>query len=260
MLAYPQLMSGALTQFPAVRRRRARTVVNSMPDGSSIKMSDTGGGSTEWQLSYSGLSDSELAALQQFFQAAEGSLNGFVFLDPCANLLAWSEDLGNNSWQADPQLRLQGGVPDALGGTNAWQITNPGGGPQSLWQTLNAPGGYVYCFSVYLQAAPAAMVTLMAGNSQKACAVGSGWRRYAAAGSGDLNGVSVVFGIAVPAGSTVNVFGPQVEAQQSPSLYQTSKTGGVYPNTRFRDDTLSITTQAANRHSVTVSLFYANHL
>lgn len=260
MLAYPQLMSGALSQFPAARRRRARTVVNSMADGSAIKMSDPAAGTTEWQLSYTGLSDSELASLQQFFQAAEGSLNGFTFLDPSANLLAWSEDLGNSSWQADPQLKLQSGVVDALGGKNAWQLANAGGGPQSLSQTLNAPGGYVYCFSFYLQATQVSTVTLTAGNSQKAFAVGSAWRRFTVVGSGDPNGVSVVFGIAAPAGATIDVFGPQAEAQQAPSIYQTSTTGGVYTNTRFRDDTFSFTTQAENRHSTTVNLFYASHL
>lgn len=260
MLAYPQLMSGALSQFPAQRRRRARTIVNSMADGSSIKMCDTGGGSTEWRLSYIGMSDTELAALQQFFQAAEGLLNGFIFLDPCANLIAWSEDFSNSSWQADPQLKLQGGAADALGGTNAWRLVNAGGGPQSLSQTLNAPGAYIYCFSVYLQAAQTMTVTLIAGARQAAFTVGSGWKRFTVVGSGDPNGASVVFGIAVPVGAAVNVFGPQVEAQQGPSVYQTSTTGGVYANTRFRDDTFSFTTQAPNRHSALVNLFYASHL
>ena len=260
MLAYPQLTSGALSQFPAARRRRARTIVNSMADGSSIKMSDMGGGSTEWQLSYAGLSDSELAALQQFFQAAEGSLNGFTFLDPCANLLAWSEDLANSSWEADPQIKLQGGLADALGGKNAWQLLNAGGGPQSLSQTLNAPGGYLYCFSVYLQAAQVSTVTLSAGKSQAVFAAGSAWKRFTVAGSGDPDGVSAAFGIATPAGATINVFGPQVEAQQAPSLYQTSTTGGVYTNTRFRNDTFSFTTLGENRHSATVNLLYASHL
>lgn len=260
MLTYPQLMSGALSQFPAARRRRSRTIVNAMADGSSVKMSDTAGGTTEWQLTYAGLGDSELAALLQFFQAAEGSLNGFTFLDPCANLLAWSEDLGNSSWQADPQLQLQCGETDPLGGKNAWQLTNTGAGPQSLSQTLNAPGGYVYCFSAYLQAAQAPTVTITAGATQEAFTVGSAWKRFTVVGSGDPNGVSVIFEIAVPAGATLDVFGPQVEAQQAPSLYQTSTTGGVFANTRFRDDTLSFTTQAENRHSVTVNLFYASHL
>src|SRR5271157_2766382 len=110
MLVYPQLTSGALGQFPMVRRRRARTIVNSAADGSSVKLGDPGAAGTEWQLAYTGLSDTELAALQQFFLATEGSLNGFTFLDPAANLLAWSEVLNDSAWSADPQLTLQGSV------------------------------------------------------------------------------------------------------------------------------------------------------
>jgi hypothetical protein len=260
MLVYPQLTSGALSQFPAIRRRRLRTIVNAADDGSSVKLGDAGAATTEWQLSYTGLSDAELAALQQFFLSTEGSLNGFTFLDPSANLLAWSEMLTNSAWSAAPLLTLQSGVPDAAGGQNGWQLSNTGGGPQALSQTLNAPAGYGYCFSVYVRAAQPSSVTLTLGGNRTVYAVGTAWARIVASGSGDANGASVAFGIEIPAGAAIDVFGPQVEAQGAPSVYQTSTTGGVYPNARFRDDAFSLTTQGANRHSATVNIVYANHL
>jgi hypothetical protein len=37
------------------------------------------------------MSDQELAALEALFQAVEGRLTPFTFLDPADNLLAWSE-------------------------------------------------------------------------------------------------------------------------------------------------------------------------
>lgn len=260
MLVYPQLTSGALSQFPTMRRRSVRTIVNSMNDGSSVKLGDAGAGTTEWQLSYTGLSDAELAALQELFEAAEGSLNGFTFLDPSANLLAWSEMLTDSVWNAAPLLALQGSVPDAAAGSNGWQLSNTGSGPQALSQTLNAPGGYGYCFSVSVRAVQSTSVTLTVGSNRVTSVVGGTWARIFASGRGDANGTSVVFGIEVPAGAAIDVFGPQVEAQEVPSLYQTSTTGGVYPNARFRDDVLSFTTQDVNRHSATVNIFYANHL
>ena len=55
------------------------------------------------------LSDEEAAALRAFFDAAEGTLNGFTFLDPAGNLLAWSDQLDNAAWQTDPLLSLTGG-------------------------------------------------------------------------------------------------------------------------------------------------------
>ncbi len=236
------------------RRRRTRTISNVAADGSSVKLGDPGAASVEWQLDYCGLSDTELGSLQQFFQTSEGSLNGFTFVDPGANLLAWSEVLNNSAWVASPLLTLVGGAGDALGGTNGWHLTNTGGGAESLTQTLQAPGEYTYCFSVYIRSAQAPNVTLTAANRSATFAIGSSWTRISLAGPGDENGTSVVFGIAVPAGAAIDIFGPQVEAQSAPSLYRTSTTGGVYPDARFKNDAFSFTTQGVNRHSATVNI------
>lgn len=260
MLTYPQSASGALAQFPTIRKRRARTILNSSADGGFVKLGDPAGASTEWQLSYTALSDSELAALEQFFQAAEGSLNSFTFLDPNSNLLAWSEVLTNSAWTPGPQLTLQGGVADAVGGTNGWHLSNTGGGPEALSQTLNGPGGYLYCLSVYVQAVQPSSVTLTAGNTRLTYPAGATWQRIWTAGTGDASGTSIQFGIELPAGAAVDVFGPQVEAQAVPSVYRTSTSGGIYANARFRDDVFLFTTQGPNRHSATVNILYASHI
>ena len=47
MLAYPQLTSGALTQYPMQKRRRPRTILNALADGSAIKLADDLGETTE---------------------------------------------------------------------------------------------------------------------------------------------------------------------------------------------------------------------
>src|SRR5664279_3315904 len=111
MLVYPQLATGALSQFPIVKHHRLRNIVNTTQDGSSVKLADPGAETVEWQLNYTGLSDAELADLQQFCLAAEGSLNSFSFVDPTANLLAWSNDLNNAVWNAGP-------LPTAVSGSS----------------------------------------------------------------------------------------------------------------------------------------------
>src|ERR1035437_3421825 len=116
MPAYPQLGSGALSQFPVQKQRRARTVVNRAADGSTIKLADPAGEVTEWVLTYTDLSDEEAAALRACFSATEGTLNGFTFLDPVGNLLAWSGQLDHAAWQKDPLLSLTGGVTRPRGG------------------------------------------------------------------------------------------------------------------------------------------------
>jgi hypothetical protein len=214
----------------------------------------------EWQLNYAALSDAELAALQQFFCAAEGTLNTFTFLDPMGNLLAWSNDLNNVVWDYGPFLSNTGGIVDPAGGNDAWNIVNAGEGAQDLLQTVSAPGGYVYCLSAYGQSATPTTVTLLLGSNRYDQILGPNWERIACAGTGDATASSMTFGIEFGPGAAVNVYGLQVEPQASPSLYMASTSGGCYENARLRDDTLSFTTMNVNCHSATVNIYYASHL
>jgi len=260
MLIYPQLPSGALAQFPVRRRRPRRTLVNTAADGTVIKLADAGAAAVEWQLQYAGLSDAELAALLAFFTAAEGTLNSFTFVDPAANLLSWSDDLSNAVWNAAPFLSLAGQNADPAGGTSGWQVTNSGAAAQDLTQTLTAPGGYVYCLSVYAKASGPGTFTLLLGNSRYNQTIGPDWQRFACTGTGDPAASSMTFGIELGAGAAAEVYGLQVEPQDSPSLYKPSTTGGCYENARLRDDTLTFTSTDVNRHSATVNIFYASNL
>jgi hypothetical protein len=253
MLVYPQLPTGTLVQFPVGKRRRMRTAVNVMADGSSIKLADPPGEFTEWTLRYSQLSDEELAAIQQFFTAAEGSLNSFTFLDPNANLLAWSDQLQNAAWVRGPFLSV-------TGGPTIWHLNNTGAGPQSLAQTIAAPARYLYCFSADVRAAQPSQVTMLLGNQRADRTVGTGWNRIQFAASGAVADDSVTFGLEVPAGLAIDVSRLQSEPQAAASAYKSSTTGGVYEGARLRDDVLTITATGVNQHSCTVSIYHANHL
>src|SRR5205823_3406254 len=145
-LAYPQMI-----QFPVRKTKRARTVVNLAADGRTVLLADPFAETMEWRLEYADLTDDEAAVLEQFFEAVEGSLNEFTFLDPTGNLLAWSGTLTADVWQTDPLLVLTDGVADPLEETEAWHLSNLGGAAQSIGQTIEAPGGYSYCFSVYVR-------------------------------------------------------------------------------------------------------------
>jgi hypothetical protein len=254
MLVYPQLATGALSQYPVRKRRRVRTVMNTAGDGSTIKYADPGAGTTEWELEYDGLTDGELAVLMAFFEEAEGTLNGFTFLDPTGNLLAWSDELDHAAWQRDPLLAVQ----QVAAGT--WRLTNSGGAPQSIGQTLAAPGGYLYCVSVYARAAQAGTAALVAGGMRSNAAIGPEWRRITLAANGQAGEESIRFALEVSAGATVDVRGFQVEPQAGASGYKASTTSGVYANAHFRDDTFAFATLDVNRHSATVNIIHAEHL
>jgi hypothetical protein len=260
MLVYPQLVSGALAQFPVRKRRRLRTIENALADGSMIKLADPQAAVTEWRLEYTNLSDAELSNLQQFFISTEGSLNVFTFLDPTTNLLAWSDHLDNSVWVIGPYISLTANVTDPSGGTNGWRISNSGAGSQSISQTLSAPGGYLYTLSAYVQSSSSVAVTLLLGAERADRVSGTSWQRITLSTTGDGAAESVEFGLELPGNSSVDLWGFQVEPQRSASAYRPSTTGGVYERAYFRDDALLCTATDVNRHAVTVNIINADSL
>jgi hypothetical protein len=201
-----------------------------------------------------------LAALQEFFAAAEGTLNGFTFLDPAGNLLAWTDQLDNAVWTADPFLARTGGVADPPSGNNAWHLSNSGAAAQSLSQTLAAPGGYVFSFSAYVRSSAGATVTALIGTGRAVRATATGWSRISYTGRGDSAAESIVFALELPPGAAMDVYGLQVEPQAAPSCYKPGTAGGVYENARLADDALEFTTTGPTNHSATVNIIHANHL
>jgi hypothetical protein len=238
-LAYPQL-----SQFPIRKQKRVRTVANRLADGRAIKLCDAAAAVTEWNLAYRDLTDQDAAALQQIFLAAEGTLNGFTFLDPAANLLAWSDKLDHPVWTRGPMLSVSGR-----------HLVNGGGAPQSITQTLAAPPGYLYCLSAAVRAAQPCTVSLLVGAHRLTRPVTTAWARLAFAAEG-----APVFGLELPAGAAIEVNGFQVEGQGGASTYKPSSTGGVYEDARFGDDVLAITATGVNRHAATVNIIHADHL
>jgi hypothetical protein len=259
-LVFPQLGTGALSQYPVRKTRRARTVTNQAADGTTIRLADTAGEITEWQLDYAEVSDEEAAALEQFFTAAEGSLQGFTFLDPAANLLAWSSYLDNDSWQKDPLLDLAQGVEDPAGGTTAWRLSNRGAAGQSIGQTLQVPGAYTYSLSVYARASAPVTVRLSIGGRSADRVVSGEWGRIVFVAAGEAGGESLRFGIEAPAATAVEVYGPQVEAQGGAGVYRASTRGGVYEDAHFRDYVFRVTRTGFNRNACRVNIIHANHL
>jgi hypothetical protein len=259
MLYYPQLTTGSIAQFPVSRSVNMRTVANQLPSGFTIRMADTGAQKVQWRLVYSDLTDGERSALESLFEASEGQLNTFTFLDPTDNLLMWSEDWTQAVWTPDALLQVAGGVADPLGGSAAMQLTNAAQTTQQIVQNISGPSWYVYCYSVYVRSdAPATIqlvVTTMGQVSLTAVNTNASWTRVTASGSLTVEQDGVGFGVQLPAGVQVDAFGAQVEAQPGAGLYkQTIDLGGVYSSTRFSSDLLSVTATAPNQHACQIGL------
>lgn len=243
-LTYPQL-----TQLPLVKRMKRRTVVNRTADGRALKLGDAAGEGTEWRLRYTDLSDAEAATLRQFFESAEGSLQPFTFVDPTANLFVESGALDGASWTRDPLLTVAGGPVE-------WHLTNTGAGPQSLWQDIGGPAGFVYCFSLYARADSPGPVTIIAGTASAERIAASNWARVRWSGEAD----ATRFGIELAAGASMDVRWLQVEAQAGASAARAGSTGGVFEGARFRDDSLEVVATGLNRHSCTVHIVHDIHI
>ncbi len=250
MLVYPQLPSGAVCQYPVRKIRKTRTIVNEGLDGSTVRFADYGERTCQWTLEYQGLSDSELQLLREFFESVEGRLKGFTFVDPTANLLLWTEDLNRDVWAKEPFFVVTGGIDDPKDGTKAWNALNNGSADARMGQTLNVPGAYEYCFSVYVRGAANSEVRLLRGNTAQIEKVGPEWKRIRMSGRPEGGAQSTEFGLELAPGATATLFGPQLEVQPAASAYRTTKSrGGVYTDARFMEDRLAVTTTGPNEHS-----------
>jgi hypothetical protein len=260
MKCFPQLATGAVGQYPLCRTRRTRTVRNALADGRSIRLADTDAECTEWKLQFEELTDGELASLEGFFTAAEGCLNTFTFLDPAANLLSWSEDLDQAVWEKGPLASAAGGIADPLGTACAFRISNHGAAPQQIAQTLNVPAWYWYCLSMYARSGSAGEITLVQGDQRRRRRVGPQWSRLVLAAQPASVAESVRFGLELDAGTSVDVFGIQAEAQTGASLYRRTRgRNGVYESARFNQDEFKVTTQGPGRHSCVLSVIDGDH-
>lgn len=244
-LFFPQLSSGALAQFPVRKNRVARTVKNVLPDGTMVLYSDPSAAKMQWQLSYTNLPESDLAALQNHFSACAGPVHAFTFIDPTENMLVWSADLTAGAWQTAAGVAVAGGQGDPAGGVTAFRVTNTGQAAEEIAQTLAVPSGYQYCFSLYASSAqPGSIGIVRRGSSAQEtidAAVGPAWTRIVSSGKLSDAGNAFTIAISLAAGQQVNIFGLQLEPQIAPSGYRpTQGQGGIYANAHWATDRLTV--------------------
>jgi hypothetical protein len=254
MSYFPQVGAGSIAQYPVTRSRRWRAIVNQMEDGEIIMLPDTSAGQIRWKLSYRDLVPPEVQNLSNLFTASQGGFAPFTFIDPMANLLGWSENLSQSSWQMG-LLQTAAGVTDPLGTTRAWSLTNPSAGTQSLQQSLGVSGDYVACFSAYLRSNVPGTVILQRDGTARTVTVGTSWQRAFVNGTGLGGAVESTFSVALATGQTIDVWGLQVEVQPYPSTYkQTVASLGIYPETYFVNDELTITSTSVGLSSCGINL------
>jgi hypothetical protein len=226
-------------------------------DGHTVKLPDLEEEVLSWNLEFNSLTDSEWKSLEMLFEETEGSLQTFLFLDPAANLLSRSEEFTSTVWQKDPYFTSTHGFDDPIGEKRATRLVNTGQIWRGMTQAIEAPGDFWYCLSLYARSSESTRLVLKRSSESTeditSVVVSNKWRRYVSTGNLGVGSERMAFGIELPPGATVYVFGLQVEAQPSPSSYKrTREKGGIYPDARFAQDTFTVVTEAPNQHSVSV--------
>lgn len=258
-LFFPQLVSGALAQYPIRKTTLVRTIKNVLPDSSMVLSRDAGAAHRIWQLAYTGLEISDVQALQAHFSACSGPFHAFTFIDPTENMLAWSSDLSNASWQSVGMSHFAPGLADPDGGAAGVTVTNLGQAALQISQLLTVPANYQYCLSLYAMSAQGSEIVLTrsgsAAHETTAFAIGPSWTRLVS--SGQLNDASTEFtvGITLAAGQQVGLYGIQLEPQVSPSRYRpTSRTGGIYSKAHWGVEQLTTMAEAPGLYSTSFSI------
>lgn len=254
-LVFPQLNTGAVGQYPLIRRRRYSGVTNILSDGSMVSYHDSAPTVNSWDLTLRDLTDMEAESIRNLFQAVEGRRGSFTFLDPTANLLAHSEEFEKSCWDRAPMLQVTAGVDDPLGGMRAIRLINAGQSVETLSQSLTAPAWFGYCFSVYARSRGNSPLSLTrsasSGAHTRVFPLGSGWMRCVLSGALNTLDQTVRFTLELPPGASVDVFGMQAEAQPSASAYKPSGArNGVFEDARFDADVLEAIADGPDQHRV----------
>jgi hypothetical protein len=248
-LFFPQLLSGALAQYPIEKRQQFRTIANVLADGTFWGFEDAGAQSVAWHLTYVELDLTDINALRTHFDACQGPVYGFTFIDPTANMFSNSDKLQSSPWMVDPGLKLESGYPDPNGGTNAWRVTNTSQVPQSLTQRLAVPANYQYCFSLYASSLSGADLTMSRSGTGTTAEcnqfVAGAWQRLVSTGRLNDAGAQFSAGISIGPGQQAELYGLQLEAQSSPSHYIPSTArGGVYSNAHWGEGDFQVVAQS----------------
>lgn len=258
-LIFPQLSSGAMAQYPIRKVNTIRTIKNILADGSMLVYADPGAGRLFWTLSYISLPPVDMTALRAHFEACAGPLRAFKFLDPTDNLLTYSSDLTQPPWITPTSVTIETGLPDPIGGTGAFSITNGGSSVQQIVQTLAAPVNFQYCFSVYAASTNGETCTLIrsSANAQEANVfqLGQNWSRLSSSGALNDTGTGLSVAISLAAGQSIWLFGPQLEPQFAPSRFRpTYSSAGLYSNAHWATSELVFTAEGPSLFSTSFSI------
>ena len=243
MVYFPQL-----AQYPIQKTRSQRTVVNEASDGTRFKARASTAGQVEWRIALAALSCDDRDRIVGSWLECQGGAKPFVFIDPTANLLLWSEDLGNDVWTKGAAIQVNGRA-----------LVNGGQTRDRIVQSLGAPAWFHYCMSFKVRGqSPSAIGALCLFENQERqlfFEVSADWKPVNFNIDPKTDAGEVSFGLDVPSGAAIEVAEMQVEAQIGSSPYKPTTTcNGIFRGARFVTDDLVICEDGIESSTVTVRI------
>lgn len=257
MRIFPELGSGAAAQFPWRRAIGYRAVRNRFAAGQEIDFGDASFETRRWELPLADLEDTEWQAIRNLFEETGGRRLPFTFVEPGANLLAWSESLDEDIWVKSSGVTVNSGQPDPLGGVAATSLN--AGGSWTVSQTIAAPASRAFAASAWLKCnASGSTLGLSDGAGQfKSLEIDGDdeWRLYELPWRQSSASEQIIFEVSGSGGATIGAYGLQVEPQLGRSSYKrTKEQSGIFANAYFDQDSLEQSITAPNQHSGTVRI------
>jgi hypothetical protein len=111
MLSFPTLKTGAVAQYPTSRSLTFQNDTLRFIDGTEQRYRDSAGPLHRWEISLDRLDEGEVAAIEEFFLAAQGAFADFSFTDP------WDQ-------KAYPHCSIEADRLDVTAKLELWGVTS----------------------------------------------------------------------------------------------------------------------------------------
>jgi Conserved hypothetical protein 2217 (DUF2460) len=108
MATFPNLKTGAVAQYPASRGFRFQNQILRFLDGTDQRYRDSAGPLLSWEIRMDQLDETEMAALQAFFLANQGSFASFAFTDPWSGQVYQNCSLAGDDMNITSLAEMQG--------------------------------------------------------------------------------------------------------------------------------------------------------
>jgi hypothetical protein len=236
IIYYPQLASGAMAQMPYSTDASFLHTNNDMDCGVRFSYSWRTNPLSHFTLSYTSITDADLATLEIFFNSMNGKYGQFAFLDPAGNLVPNSESFAS-------------GAADPFGGTRAGVTTGP-----SATVLPSDANGITICVSIYVKG-PGTWTMGFTGSTVLWETVGASSTWHRLYHSGVVSGSGAI--TASVSGTSATMFGFQCAPMMGPGAYVhtsgTSSPGyGYHATCRFDRDTFPVKYVGPNQNQVTL--------